>query len=108
MLRELYSDLVKVHYQVQKHAADGQEREATALLDVILELEQRIAETPASSLDDAAVKLRLLQMEIFADISIRQRTILLEVLNVLRKAAEQGKTAEQASQNGTDMSSVRN
>ncbi len=89
MLRELYSDLVKVHYQVQKHAADGREREAAALLDVILDLEQRIVETPASSLDDAVVKLRLLQMEIFGDISIRQRTMLLEVLNVLRKAAEQ-------------------
>lgn len=92
MLRELYSDLVKVHYQVQKHAADGQEREATALLDVILDLEQRIVETPASSLEDAAVKLRLLQMEIFADITTRQRTMLREVLSVLRKAAEQ--TAE--------------
>lgn len=89
MLRELYSDLVKVHYQVQKHAADGREREAAALLDVILDLEQRIVETPASSLDDAVVKLRLLQMEIFGDISIRQRTMLLEVLNVLRKAVEQ-------------------
>jgi hypothetical protein len=89
MLRELYSDLVKVHYQVQKHAADGHEREATALLDVILDLERRIVETPATSLDDAAVKLRLLQMEIFGDITLRQRTMLLEVLNVLRKAAEQ-------------------
>ena len=88
MLRELYSDLVKVHYQVQKHAADGDEREATALLDVILDLEQRIVETPASSLDDAAVKLRLLQMEIFGDITTRQRTMLREILHVLRKAAE--------------------
>jgi hypothetical protein len=97
MLRELYSDLVKIHYQVQKHAADGHEREATALLDVILDLEQRIVETPASSLDDAAVKLRLLQMEIFGDISVRQRTMLLEVLNVLRKAAEQ------AAESGKDL-----
>ena len=91
MLRELYSDLVKVHYQVQKHAADGDEREATALLDVILDLEQRIVETPASSLDDAAVKLRLLQMEIFGDITTRQRTMLREILNVLRKAAEEAR-----------------
>jgi hypothetical protein len=98
MLRELYSELVKVHYQIQKHAADGHEGEASRLLDTILELEERIASTPASSLDDAAVKLRLLQMEIFGDISTRQRTMLLEVLNVLRKAAEEAAVISKESQ----------
>lgn len=89
MLRDLYSELIKVHYKVQKHAADGEEREAAALLDTILDLEQRIVETPAVSLNDAAIKLRLLQMEIFGDITMRQRTMLREVLTVLGKASTQ-------------------
>lgn len=98
MLRELYSNLVKLHCGVQKHAADSYEREAARLLDTSLEIEQRIVETPAASLDDATVKLRLLQMEIFGDITTRQRTMLREILIVLRTAAEQAANNEPKSQ----------
>lgn len=88
MLAELYSELVNLHLMVQKLAAGGQGREADSVFDQILKVEDQICATPAASLDDALVKLRLFKVETGEAITERQRQMLDEAIAVLRRATE--------------------
>jgi hypothetical protein len=88
MLAELYSELVSLHFEVQKLAADSRQKEATFVFDRILEVEGQINEIPAMTLEDAAVKLRFLRVEIGGDLSNRQRRMLDEAVAIVRRATE--------------------
>jgi hypothetical protein len=88
MLAELYSELVNLHFEVQKLAADSRQKEASFLFDRILEVEGQINEIPAMTLEDAAVKLRFLRVEIGGDLSDRQRRMLDEAIAIVRRATE--------------------
>lgn len=88
MLAELYSELVSLHLRVQKLAANGCGREADNVFDQILKVEDQICATPAATLDDAMVKLRLFKVETSEAITERQRQMLDEVIAVLRRATE--------------------
>jgi hypothetical protein len=88
MLAELYSELVNLHFEVQKLAADSRQIEASFLFERILEVEGQINEIPAMTLEDAAVKLRFLRVEIGGDLSDRQRRMLDEAIAIVRKATE--------------------
>jgi hypothetical protein len=88
MLAELYSQLVDLHFEVQRLAAARREGEARPVLDRILKLEGEITATPAISVEDALVKLRMLRVDIGASMSERQRRMMDEAMSALRKACE--------------------
>ncbi len=88
MLAQLYSELVNLHLEIQKLAAGKHGREANSVFDQILKVEDEICATPATSLEDALVKLRLLRVENGAAMTERQRQMLDEAISVLRQATE--------------------
>ena len=88
MLADLYNELVSLHIQVQKLAADRRPNEASFIFDRILEVEGQINEIPAMTLEDAAVKLRFLRVEIGGELSDRQRRMLDEAIVTVRRATE--------------------
>jgi len=88
MLAELYSELVNLHFEIQKLAAGSRQKEASFVFDRILEVEGQINEIPAMNLEDAAVKLRFLRVEIGGEISDRQRRLLDEAIAIVRRATE--------------------
>ncbi len=85
MLADLYSELVDLHYQLQRLAHQHRQREAGPICDRILEVEGRISSLPALTVEDAAVKLRLLRVEIGGGLGERQRQIFDEVITVLNR-----------------------
>ncbi|MGF1640183.1 MAG: hypothetical protein ACFCUO_04470 [Rhodospirillales bacterium] len=87
MLADLYDELVNLHFQVQRLAADQRQKEAHFVFERILEVEGQINEIPAMTLEDAAVKLRFLRVEIGAEISDRQRRMLDEAIAIVRRAS---------------------
>ncbi|MCW5698513.1 MAG: hypothetical protein KIT00_01595 [Rhodospirillales bacterium] len=88
MLAQLYSELVNLHLEVQKIAAGANGREADAVFDRIVKVENEICATPAESLEDALVKLRLFRVETGAALTDRQRRMLDDAITTLRSATE--------------------
>jgi hypothetical protein len=86
MLAQLYEQLVSLHREVQQLAAARREREASPVLDRILKLEGEISATPATSVEDALVKLRMLRVDIGASMSETQRQMMDEAMSALRRA----------------------
>jgi len=94
MLKEFQAELVTLYLDLQKIAAGSRELEASTLLDRILELEDKISDSPACTLTDAAIKLHLLKIDLSHDLAPRQRRMLNDALSVLDSDLAKGEVKD--------------
>lgn len=84
MIVELFGELQNLLSELSVRQQDLPEEEAAALCDRIVEIEGRIASLPATTVEEALVKLQMLKADLEDNMGEDQAQSMDEVIDVLR------------------------